>query len=124
MKKKNPLYKSFGHAFAGLFTVIKEERNIKIHLTITALVIIAGVILRISALEWCICLTLFGLVLALEVENTAIEKTVDLVTEEYHPLAKQAKDMAAGAVLIAAIMAAAAGLVIFIPKGIEFISVH
>lgn len=124
MKKKSPLYKSFGHAFSGLFTVIKEERNIKIHLTVTTLVILAGIVLHISPIEWCICLTLFGLVLALEVENTAIEKTVDLVTEEFHPLAKQAKDMAAGAVLIAAIMAAVAGLVIFIPKGIEFISVH
>ncbi len=117
-----PLYKSFGYAFAGIFACVKKERNIKIHLTFTTLVVIAGGILRISALEWCICLTLFGLVLALELVNTAVEAVVDLVTEERKPLAKLAKDTAAGAVLIAAIMAAIAGLIIFLPKGIAFLN--
>ena len=80
------------------------------------LVVIAGVILKISAIEWCICMVLFGLVMALEHVNTAVEAVVDMVTEEYHPLAKVAKDTAAGAVLIAAIMAAIAGCIIFLPK--------
>lgn len=75
-----------------------------------------GVILKISAIEWCICMVLFGLVMALEHVNTAVEAVVDMVTEEYHPLAKVAKDTAAGAVLIAAIMAAIAGCIIFLPK--------
>ena len=66
--------------------------------------------------EWCICMVLFGLVMALEHVNTAVEAVVDMVTEEYHPLAKVAKDTAAGAVLIAAIMAAIAGGIIFLPK--------
>ena len=66
---------------------------------------------------------LFGMVMALELVNTAVEAVVDLVTEERHPLAKIAKDTAAGAVLIAAIMAAIVGLIIFVPKGLVFLGI-
>lgn len=118
---RGSLAESFGYAFCGIGTCIREERNIKIHLTVTALVVFFGCLLHISEIEWCICLTLFGLVLALELVNTAVESVVDLVTEERKPLAKKAKDTAAGAVLVAAICAAAAGLIIFLPKGIEFL---
>ena len=93
----------------------------KIHCAAAVLVVIAGVILKISLLEWCICLTLFGLIMALELVNTAVEAVVDLVTEERKALAKIAKDTAAGAVLIAAIMAAIAGIIIFLPKGLTFL---
>ena len=116
MEKKDPLYRSFGYAFQGIFTCVRKERNMKIHCVAAVLVVIAGVILKISAIEWCICMVLFGLVMALEQVNTAVEAVVDMVTEEYHPLAKVAKDTAAGAVLIAAIMAAIAGCIIFLPK--------
>ena len=116
MEKKDPLYQSFGYAFQGIFTCVRKERNMKIHCVAAVLVVIAGVILKISAIEWCICLALFGLVMALEHVNSAVEAVVDMVTEEYHPLAKVAKDTAAGAVLIAAIMAAIAGCIIFLPK--------
>ena len=115
-KKKDPLYQSFGYAFQGIFTCVRKERNMKIHCVAAVFVVIAGVILKISAIEWCICLALFGLVMALEHVNTAVEAVVDMVTEEYHPLAKVAKDTAAGAVLIAASMAAIAGGIIFLPK--------
>ena len=115
-EKKDPLYQSFGYAFQGIFTCVRKERNMKIHCVVAVFVVIAGVILKISAIEWCICLALFGLVMALEHVNTAVEAVVDMVTEEYHPLAKVAKDTAAGAVLIAAIMAAIAGGIIFLPK--------
>lgn len=114
--KKTPLYKSFGYAFEGIFTCIRNERNIKIHCTVAILVVIAGAVLGITPIEWCICLTLFGLVIALELVNTAIESVVDLVTTERKPLAKTAKDTAAGAVLVAAIMAAIVGLIIFVPR--------
>lgn len=114
--KKSPLYKSFGYAFEGIFTCIRNERNIKIHCTVAILVVIAGAVLGITPIEWCICLTLFGLVIALELVNTAIESVVDLVTTERKPLAKTAKDTAAGAVLVAAIMAAIVGLIIFVPR--------
>lgn len=119
--KKPPITKSFGYAFEGIFTCIRKERNMKIHCVMAVLVVAAGVILGLSPVEWCICLGLFGLVMALELVNTAVEAVVDLVTGEYHPLAKIAKDTAAGAVLIAAIMAAAAGLIIFVPKGLAIL---
>ena len=93
----------------------------KIHCGFSVLVVIAGIILKLSITEWCICLTLFGLVMALELVNTSVEAVVDLVTEERKPLAKIAKDTAAGAVLIAAIMAAIIGCIIFIPKLLQFL---
>ena len=95
----------------------------KIHCMVAALVVIAGLIFGISVTDWCICLGLFGMVMALELVNTAVEAVVDLVTEERKPLAKLAKDAAAGAVLIAAIMAAIAGMIIFIPKLLESLSI-
>ena len=121
MEKKDPLYRSFGYAFQGIFTCVRKERNMKIHCVAAVFVVIAGVILKISAIEWCICLALFGLVMALEHVNTAVEAVVDMVTEEYHPLAKVAKDTAAGAVLIAAMMAAIAGCIIFLPKIVQIL---
>ena len=93
----------------------------KIHCMAMVLVIAAGIILKLSITEWCICLVLFGVILALELVNTAIEAVVDLVTEEYRPLAKLAKDTAAGAVLIASIMAAGTGLLIFLPKVLRLV---
>lgn len=123
MKKtgKNPLYKSFGYAFEGIFAGIRGERNMKIHCFAAVCVVVAGVLFHISVTEWCICLVLFGLILSLELVNTAIEAVVDLVTEDKKPLAKLAKDTSAGAVLIAAVMAAMAGLLIFVPKLISFL---
>lgn len=117
--KKDPLYKSFGYAFQGIFNTIRTERNIKIHCAAAILVMIFGIWLQISKTEWMICFILFGLILALELVNTAVEATVDLFTEERKPLAKKAKDAAAGAVLIAAIFAAVIGILIFIPKLLE-----
>lgn len=114
--KKDPLYKSFGYAFQGIFNTIRTEGNIKIHCAAAILVTIFGIWLQISKTEWMICFILFGLILALELVNTAVEATVDLFTEERKPLAKKAKDAAAGAVLIVAIFAAVIGILIFIPK--------
>lgn len=110
------MYRSFGYAFAGIFNTIRTERNIKIHLLAAALVTLFGVLLRISVTEWFICLLLFALVISLELVNTSVEACVDLVTREKQPLAKKAKDAAAGAVLFAAIIAAIIGCVIFLPK--------
>ena len=120
--KKEPLYKSFGYAFEGIFAGIRKERNMKIHCVAVIGVTAAGIVFHISALEWCICLVLFGMIMALELVNTAIEAVVDLGTEEKRPLAKLAKDTAAGAALIAALMAAAAGLMIFLPKLLQLFS--
>ena len=119
-QKKDPIYKSFGYAFEGIWAVISKERNMQIHCCAMVLVIAAGLFFKISLTKWCLCFILFGLVMALEMVNTAVESVVDLVTEERKPLAKLAEDAAAGAVLIAAIMAAATGFLIFIPELMDF----
>ena len=116
MKKEKNIINSFKYALEGIFTALKAEKNMKIHFLIIILVIVLGIILKISKAEWIICIILFGFVIALELVNTAIENTVDLITQEKNPKAKIAKDIAAGAVLIAAITAAIIGLIIFVPK--------
>jgi diacylglycerol kinase len=93
----------------------------RIHLTFTVLVIIFGWILRISITEWLLCLLCFGLVFTAEMVNTAIENVVDLVSPQQNKLAGKAKDIAAGAVLVSAIISACVGLIIFIPKLWAFI---
>ena len=113
---KDPLYKSFGYAFRGIWATIRSERNIKIHCAVAALVVVFGLWLGLSKMEWMICFILFGQVISLELVNTALEAVVDLVTQEWKPLAGKAKDAAAGAVLVSAIFAAVIGLMIFVPK--------
>ena len=122
MKNKR-LIDSFKHAKDGIKTGVKQERNMKIQFTIMILVIILGFILKISATEWIICIILFGLVISLELVNTAIETTVDLVTNEVKDLAKIAKDTAAGAVLVAAILSTIIGMIIFLPKVMTILEV-
>lgn len=118
MKNKN-LIDSFKHAFEGIGVAIKSERNLQIHIAIMFLVIIFGIILKISVVEWFVCLLLFGGVISLEMINTAIETTVDLITMERNPKAKLAKDASAGAVLVIAIVSVIIGLIIFVPKILE-----
>lgn len=121
MKKdgKSPLTESFGYAFEGIWTGIRKERNMKIHCLAIILVTLAGTLFQITPVEWCICLLLFALVASLELVNTAVEAVVDLVTEEKKPLAKIAKDTAAGAVLFSAIASVIIGCIIFIPYLME-----
>lgn len=107
------------YAFAGIQAVC-SERNFRFHLFAMVVVIIAGFLTGISANEWTILLLAIAAVLSLEMTNSAIERVVDLVTDEFHPLAKRAKDLAAGAVLIAAIFSVIIGLIIFLPKWFEF----
>ena len=107
---------SFKYAFEGIITTIKEERNMFIHFLIAIIVVITGIYVRLSLNEWFICLLLFALVFSLELINTAIENTVDLVTTKKNKKAKIAKDAAAGAVLIVAIFASIIGIIIFLPK--------
>ena len=116
MKKEKNIINSFKYAIEWIFTALKEEKNMKIHFIIMILVIILGIILKISRIEWIICIILFGFVISLELVNTAIENTVDLITQEKHPKAKIAKDVSAGAVLVATITAVVVGLIIFVPK--------
>ncbi|MDE3839650.1 diacylglycerol kinase [Bacillus methanolicus] len=115
------LLRSFVFAYEGIVSAIKNERNLKIHLVIAVGVIIAGFIFSLSALEWVAVIVAIGGMLSLELLNTAIERIVDLVTDDFHPLAKQAKDAAAGAVLIYAVMSAIIGLIVFVPKILNFL---
>ena len=123
MKNKNLLH-SFKYAFTGIYSSVKKERNLKIHISIMLLVIIMGVLLKINYHEWLTCLVLFALVLSSELINTAIEITLNLITTEINPQVKLAKDISAGAVLINAIFSAIIGLIIFIPKIITLISLY
>lgn len=116
---KKTLYrflKSFYYAWQGIVYGAKKETNFKFHLTAAIIVCIAAFYFSISKMEWLFVLTAISGMLVLELINTAIEKVVDLVTGEYHPLAKTAKDLAAGAVLVYAIFSAIVGLIIFLPK--------
>lgn len=122
LKNKNPLTASFRYAWQGISACVRRERNMKIHLGFAAAVTISGFVFHISKGEWIVCLILFGLVMGLELVNTAVEAVVDLVCPEENPKAKLAKDAAAGAVLICAIFAAIAGLIIFLPKLPELFS--
>jgi diacylglycerol kinase len=108
---------SFAYALRGIRLAVGSEVNIKIHLTVALLVVLCGFVFEISMTEWLVVFLCFGLVLAMEIMNTAIETVVDLVSPNQHKLAGKAKDLAAGAVLIAAIFAAICGLIIFLPKG-------
>ena len=118
MKK---LVKSFKYAFIGIYTGFKQEQNMKIHVLIMILVIILGIVLKISKIEWIVCIILFGLVISAELFNTAIEETVNIAMPDINEKAKIAKDVSAGAVLVTAISSALIGLIIFIPKIIALI---
>lgn len=108
--------RSFKFAAEGIIHCMKRERNFKIHLLMAIIVVIMGFLTKISLFEWYIIIILISGMLALELVNTATERIVDLVTKEFHPLAKQAKDTAAGAVLVFAMASAIIGVLIFIPK--------
>ena len=118
LKKKGlkRLFKSFTYAFEGLKYAFKYEQNILVHSLATILVIIAGIFFKISLMEWLIITLIIGLVIATELINTSIEATIDLITQETHPLAKIAKDTAAAAVLIFGLAAIIIALIIFLPK--------
>jgi diacylglycerol kinase (ATP) len=109
----NPLWNSFHHAFEGIIYATRTERNMRIHLLVAALVLFAMVYLRLErAYVAIICITV-TLILAMELFNTAIEAVVDLMTVAHHPLAKIAKDAAAGAVLMVSIGAVCVGYLTF-----------
>ena len=118
MKKR---IRSFGYAGRGIRLVFATEANMKIHIVIAILVVICGFLFCISRIEWMLCLLCIGLVFGMEMMNTAIENVVNLASPAFHPLAGKAKDIAAGAVLICAIIAVIVGLLIFVPKGLIFL---
>ncbi|MGI2326549.1 diacylglycerol kinase family protein [Planococcus sp. YIM B11945] len=112
----NRFFRSFKFAAEGIKTALKTEQNVRFHAFAAAVVLTAAFLTGLSDTEWIIVIGLIGGTIALEMVNSALERVVDLATAEFHPLAKQAKDMAAGAVLVFAIASAIIGLLIFIPK--------
>lgn len=114
--------RSFGYAWKGLTSCVGKEQNLSFHFLAAILVIVSGYLLDISRTEWIIIVLCIGMVIAAELFNSAIEKLVDLVSPEWHPIAGKVKDIAAGAVLVCAITAAIIGLVIFVPPLIAFFS--
>ncbi|HEY1014459.1 MAG TPA: diacylglycerol kinase family protein [Herpetosiphonaceae bacterium] len=108
--------RSFGYAFVGLGTLVRTQRNARVHVLAVAVVLVAGWQLRLERGEWLAVAVVCALVLALEAVNTAIEAVVDLVSPAPHPLAKRAKDVAAAAVLIAAMGALAVAALLVVPR--------
>ena len=108
--------RAFVYAWAGIMNLWRKEKNARVHLFFTIAVIIAGFVFRIAALEWVVLVSTITAVWSAETMNAAIERNVDLVTAEKKPLAKEAKDLAAGAVLLLAAGSVVIGLIIFLPK--------
>ncbi len=115
MRNLNKFLRSFTYATAGWRSAVRTQRNFRIHLLVTVLVVLAGYHFSISRTECCFVLLCIGLVLSAELFNSSIETLLDLLHPEKHPMAGRVKDMAAGAVLITAIMAVIIGLIIFLP---------
>jgi diacylglycerol kinase len=109
-------YKSFLHAIDGIIYCTKYEHNMVIIITATIIVTILGFIFKISSYEWLFIILVCGGISACEMINSSIEATIDLVTQDIHPLAKIAKDTASSATLLLCIAALIGGLVIFVPK--------
>lgn len=107
--------RSFGYAWKGIRSCVGKEQNLSFHLIVTAAVVVAGFAWEITRTEWIAVILCIGAVIAAELFNTAIERLVDLVSPQRHPLAGQVKDIAAGAVLVCAVAAVIVGIIIFTP---------
>jgi undecaprenol kinase/diacylglycerol kinase (ATP) len=117
-------WQGFVHAFAGVGYAIRTQRNMRVHLACAALAIILGVFFHISLLDFALLAIVIGAVLVMEMLNTVTEAIVDMVTQSYHPLAKVAKDVAAGAVLVSAIFAVIVGVLVFAPHLLALLAHH
>jgi diacylglycerol kinase (ATP) len=112
VRSRNLLW-SFNYAIQGIVYALRTQRNMRLHAFAAATVLIAALLFRISALELVAVVFAIGLVLVTELVNTAVEAAIDVATERIDPLAKTAKDVAAGAVLVASIIAVVVGFVVF-----------
>lgn len=111
------MIESFYHAIVGIGTGLKEQRNLRIHFSLSLLVVVAGIALKVDTVSWLALVLAMGLVIGAELLNTAIEHVVDLSAGgEFHLAAQKAKDTAAAAVLVAALCASAIGVIVFLPR--------
>ena len=116
------ILEAFNCAISGIMHCFRTQRNMRVHFIVAIIVIMMGVLLNVSRIEMLILVVIIFFVLFAEMINTAVEALVDMVTKEYHPLAKTAKNIAAGAVLFSAICAIIIGYIIFSEKLIRFTS--
>jgi len=115
--RTSSMIESFYHAFAGILQGLKEQRNLRIHFVLSAVVVFLGIFLHVDVISWLALTLSIGLVIGAELLNTAIEHVVDLTSGgHYHPAARKAKDTAAAAVLVAALAALAVGTIVFAPR--------
>ena len=115
MIKVKRLFKSFNYAFRGLFKTFREEQNLKVQFFAALVVIILGWYFRISQLEWVILILVVGLVILMEIVNSAIERVTDVLKPRINDYVKEIKDIMAAAVMLASIIAVIVGLIIFVP---------
>src|SRR5688572_23932547 len=115
MKQNSPLV----YAILGVLTVIRSEKNFKIQMVVTLLVVMSGFVFHISIMEWLVVILCIGLVLILEIINTALEKLTDIVSPEWNEKAGSVKDISAAAVLVAAIISLICGGIIFLPRVLD-----
>jgi diacylglycerol kinase (ATP) len=108
--------KSIGFAFRGAIKLITTEHSVMVQSSLAIIMIIAGFVFHISREEWMMQILAFGLVLGIESMNTAVEKIADFIHPEFHDRIGFIKDIAAGAVMFAALAAVAVGLLIYVPK--------
>ncbi len=114
--RRQTVRKSFSNAYVGMSYCVRTQRNLRIHLAVTVLVLLLSAVLRVSLPELAVLVFCIMVVIVAEMLNTALECAVDLVTSDYHPLAKLSKDISAGAVLVASLGAAVVGAIIFLPR--------
>lgn len=107
---------SFKYALNGLKIAFREEHNARIHLIVSLIVIACGFIFHISTVEWIIICFAIGLVISMEIINSAIENLSDFVSPEHHKLIKKVKDLSAAAVLVCTISSVVIGILVFLPK--------
>ena len=107
------LVRSFGYAIAGILQLVRRQRNARIHVIVTVAVCAASAAWGLSRVEWLVLILTIAMVLGMEGLNTAIEAVVDLASPQFHPLAKQAKDVAAGAVLLVALGAVGVAILLY-----------
>ena len=115
--------RSFKYAFVGIWTILKSQHNAWVHAVATIIVFVVGFLLKISTSEWCLIVLAIVAVWTAEALNTAFEFLVDATNPDFHPMIKNSKDVAAGAVLIAAIGSIILGVLIFLPKVIVLFNV-
>lgn len=113
MQRNTNFYQSLTYALSGLFYAIRRERNLRFHIAAASGITLFGFFYGLDRIEWAILAAVFGTVISSELVNTAVENAVDTATHEYHPNAKAAKDTAAAAVLVSAIVSIVTGVCIF-----------